>query len=85
MVATTLTSKGQVTVPAAIRKQLNLVPGDRLLFEVDGETVRIRVAARRAAREMLGSLAPRRRFKGREPERQAVAASLAHDQAGGPE
>jgi AbrB family looped-hinge helix DNA binding protein len=83
MVATTLTSKGQVTVPAAIREQLKLVPGDRLIFEVDGESVRIRVATRRAARELLGSLAPRQRFAGREVERQAVAASLAHDHVGG--
>ena len=29
---TTLTSKGQVTVPSAIRKQLKLQPGDRLDF-----------------------------------------------------
>ena len=28
----TLTSKGQITVPSAIRKQLKLQPGDRLDF-----------------------------------------------------
>ncbi|MGH7907048.1 MAG: AbrB/MazE/SpoVT family DNA-binding domain-containing protein, partial [Candidatus Binataceae bacterium] len=28
-----LTSKGQVTVPAAVRKKLNLKPGDTVVFE----------------------------------------------------
>ena len=34
MPASTLTSKGQVTVPQAIRKQLGLHPGDRLAFRL---------------------------------------------------
>ena len=36
----TLTSKGQTTIPAVIRRRLNLEPGDRLLFEErEGEVV----------------------------------------------
>ena len=38
----TITGKGQVTVPKAIRDRLHLHPGDRLEFLVDGDgTVRV--------------------------------------------
>jgi AbrB family looped-hinge helix DNA binding protein len=37
-----LTSKGQITVPIEIRRILGVREGDRLLFESDGEGVRIR-------------------------------------------
>jgi antitoxin PrlF len=40
--STTLTSKGQVTVPKAIRDQLKLQPGDRVEFVLqDDGTVRM--------------------------------------------
>jgi len=35
MPTTTLTSKGQVTIPKKIREELNLQPGDILSFEID--------------------------------------------------
>jgi antitoxin PrlF len=34
MSTSTMTSKGQVTVPLAIRRQLGIGPGDRLSFSV---------------------------------------------------
>jgi AbrB family looped-hinge helix DNA binding protein len=37
-----LTSKGQITVPLAVRRILGLRTGDRLLFESDGKEVRLR-------------------------------------------
>ena len=33
MVAATLTSKGQTTIPASVREKLGLRAGDRLIFE----------------------------------------------------
>ena len=36
-----LTSKGQLTVPIAIRKKLNLKEGDKVVFIEDGRSVRI--------------------------------------------
>jgi antitoxin PrlF len=36
-----VTSKGQVTVPREIRRKLGVRPGDRLLFEEDGEGIRV--------------------------------------------
>jgi AbrB family looped-hinge helix DNA binding protein len=32
-----LTSKGQVTIPSAVRKALGLEDGDRVVFRVDGD------------------------------------------------
>jgi antitoxin PrlF len=37
-----ITSKGQITVPIEVRRLLGVRPGDRLLFESDGEGVRIK-------------------------------------------
>jgi AbrB family looped-hinge helix DNA binding protein len=36
-----ITSKGQITVPLAIRRALGVRPGDELLFEDDGKGVRV--------------------------------------------
>lgn len=47
MQASTLTSKGQVTIPANVRKQLGLRPGDRVGFIVeDGEVCLVRKESR---------------------------------------
>lgn len=37
-----LTSKGQTTVPSRIREALRLKAGDRILYEIKGDTVVIR-------------------------------------------
>ena len=37
-----ITSKGQVTIPQEIREQLGLLPDTEVVFEVDGNSVRIR-------------------------------------------
>ena len=37
----TLTSKGQVTIPAEVRRRLGLHPGDHVGFIVDGDEVRL--------------------------------------------
>ncbi len=37
-----ISEKGQVTVPKPLRDALGISPGDRLDFELDGETIRIR-------------------------------------------
>jgi len=59
MSQTTLTSKGQVTIPKAVREQLDLKAGDRIDFIVNdaGEAVIRRVS--RCTREIRGLLAHR--------------------------
>jgi AbrB family looped-hinge helix DNA binding protein len=47
---TTLTQKGQVTIPQEIRAQLGLKPKDKVIFEVEGEVARIRRARSKALR-----------------------------------
>ena len=53
---TTLTSKGQVTVPRAIREQMGLKPGDKISFALlsDG-TLIVRPKSRRIA-DLVGLL-----------------------------
>jgi len=40
----TVTVKGQVTIPAEIRKALGLKPGDRVSFGIEDRSVRVRPA-----------------------------------------
>jgi AbrB family looped-hinge helix DNA binding protein len=41
-----ITSKGQVTIPQAIREKAGLMPHTEVEFDYDGRTVRIRPARR---------------------------------------
>lgn len=43
MLHSTVTSKGQTTIPGAIRKALRIRPGDRLEYSVEGDRATIRV------------------------------------------
>jgi AbrB family looped-hinge helix DNA binding protein len=38
---TTLTERGQVTLPSEIRKKLGVKPKEKVHFEVDGDNIRI--------------------------------------------
>jgi antitoxin PrlF len=40
----TISSKGQTTLPAAVRRLLRVSSGDSILYELEKETVRIRRA-----------------------------------------
>lgn len=53
MAKTTLTSKGQVTIPKSIRDRLGLDAGDRLDFRIDAEG---RIVVERDTREALGRI-----------------------------
>ena len=44
-----ITSKGQVTIPQAIREKAGLMPHTEVEFDYDGKTVRIRPVRRRGA------------------------------------
>jgi AbrB family looped-hinge helix DNA binding protein len=58
-----LTSKGQVTIPLAIRQRLGLQPWTEVEFEVDGDSVRVRkkAGARSRGQRLLDAMrrAPR--------------------------
>ena len=78
----TLTSKGQLTIPKGIRDRLGVKPGDRLLFEYEGDSVRIRVERRTTLEELAGSLRARKEYPGKEAEREAAGRHLASEVLG---
>lgn len=58
MAHSTLTSKGQTTIPEKIRKALRMKPGDRLEYELEGERVSLRVHP--GTRSLKGVLASKK-------------------------
>ena len=51
-----ITSKGQVTIPQAIRERLGLMPHSEVEFEVVGDSVRLRKAGARGKKRSRGQL-----------------------------
>ena len=49
----TLSEKGQVTIPKDVRRRLKLKPGDKVIFIVRGEDMLIRKALERKLSEVL--------------------------------
>jgi len=56
---TTFTSKGQVTVPAKIREQLNLQAGDRLEFEIEDGAIRVTPERKKGTLEDFMNILPK--------------------------
>jgi AbrB family looped-hinge helix DNA binding protein len=54
---TTLTQKGQVTIPAEVRKALGLKPRDKVAFELDGDVAKIKRATSKVGR-WYGAVTP---------------------------
>lgn len=54
----TVTRKGQTTIPGKIRKALRIKPGDRLEYEVEGDHATIRVHP--GTRSLQGVLASKK-------------------------
>jgi len=58
MAHSTITSKGQTTIPGKIRKALRIKPGDRLEYVVEGDHATIRVHL--GTRSLKGVLASKK-------------------------
>lgn len=54
MAIATLTSKGQITIPARVRRALGLEAGDRVEFVEQGKAQFTIIAATRSVRELKG-------------------------------
>lgn len=66
-----VTSKGQVTIPADVRKALNIEQGDDLLFEVaSDEAARLRVVKRQRLSDLQGALRVTQPFPGKKAIRE---------------
>lgn len=64
---TTITSKGQITLPAKLRRRLGLRPGDQLEFDADASVlVAYRVFDRERMQSVLGR--GRKRLEGQTTE-----------------
>jgi bifunctional DNA-binding transcriptional regulator/antitoxin component of YhaV-PrlF toxin-antitoxin module len=72
MSTSTLTDKGQTTVPQEIREALKVKPRQRLTWSLRGDGAAV-VRPQPSALDLFGSLKSTRRFRGRAAERQAVA------------
>ena len=55
---TTLTQKGQVTIPQEIRAHLGLKPRDKVIFELEGEAAKIKKAPSKVLR-WYGAVTPK--------------------------
>lgn len=60
---TTMTQKGQVTIPALIRKALGLKRGDQVQFTLKKKVVQIKPAKKISIMSLYGSLKPRVKYK----------------------
>lgn len=61
-----MTSKGQVTIPVAMREKLGLLPNSEVEFDIVGDSVRVRKARGTKSRgqqllEIMRAARPRRR------------------------
>ena len=56
-IKSTLTQKGQVTIPAEVRRALGLKPHDRVTFELEGDGAKIKRATSKISR-WYGAVTP---------------------------
>ncbi len=63
MAISTLTSKGQITIPQKVRKQLCLRTGDKLDFQVDDNGLIVLSPANKGVSEVFGLLQHRAKRK----------------------
>jgi len=68
----TMTSRGRLTVPKDVRKRLGLKSGDRVIFQREGDSVRLRVERRKSLGELRGSLPANGQYPGKESERETT-------------
>ena len=79
----TITSKGQTTIPEKIRRALRIKPGDRLEYEVEGDRAVIRVHP--GIRSLKGALASKKGRRMSFAEIREAAAESARAREGGGE
>ena len=76
-VRTRVTSKGQVTLPVALRRRLAIKAGDDLVFEETADGATMRVVHRRRLGDFLGVLPIEGAALGHAAERAAAAKKMA--------
>ena len=77
---TTVTEKGQVTIPQEIRRIMGLHPKDRVRFEIEGDEVKISRASSRLI-QGYGAVTPRTKPEDYENLRKTFEEGVAEDVA----
>jgi len=72
----TVTTKGQVTIPKAIRDALNIRERDQLLFVVEGDRLIVFPIRSRPLRELYGALPATRPYPGHDRIRKEVGRQI---------
>ena len=82
---TTVTTKGQVTIPKAIRQALGIHERDRLLFLLEGERLILIPLRHRSLPELYGALPATRPYPGHQAIREEIRSRLGERMARGGE
>ncbi len=77
MAITRVTSKGQVTIPRAVRSRMGIAAGDSVMFIIEDNRIVLVPFKRRALSELYGALPVTRRYPGREEERRIAQEHVA--------
>ncbi len=77
-VVSTLTRKGQVTLPAEVRRRLGVREGDKVAFVIDDEQIRV-VLPRSVVARTAGMLSSSPPGRSSEEERAAAEQAIAED------
>ena len=75
---TTVTEKGQVTIPQEIRRIMGLRPHDKVRFEVVGDTISIKRASSKLL-QWFGSVAPKEKPEDFSAAREAFEKAVAEE------
>lgn len=72
MSITTVTSKGQITIPKDVRQALDLKPHDQAIFTVEGNRAILTPVRKRAMMELRGALPATRPLTSHQEAREEV-------------
>jgi AbrB family looped-hinge helix DNA binding protein len=81
----TVTAKGQITIPKAIRQILGIEEQDRLLFLIEGDRLLLVPLRRRPLSQLYRALPATRPYPGQQAIREEVRSELGERIAGGEE
>jgi AbrB family looped-hinge helix DNA binding protein len=79
MSTTTITSKGQLTIPKRIRDAMNLKEGDQVVVVMEDERIALYPVRHTDLRSLRGAFAGLRPFPGRDVEREAAMQEAARE------
>lgn len=71
-----VTSKGQITIPKAVRERLGLKEQDRVLFAIDESGAHLVPVRQSSVSDLAGSMASDRPYPGLEAVREEVGMAL---------